>query len=274
MYPLTEIPCPKCQQKRLFVGNDSVIRCFHAGCDFQLDSSIFFLVHQDIPGVREYMKNSKVPEVLIKKPETPDFNMPFGDAILNRKIERLPGVILSPSMYNSLEPDDDDRKGMYWGSFTIASAIIIGFLWAAGTILEIPWQTFGFGFLFLGFIVARAVDILTTFLGLWFGGIETNPLSDPYDITRLVKLHVPQIVIVLISAYFLGKWTPWAGNGVLLWMIMMGIRAGLSNVTQPLSALFLPTSMGEVKGLFFINTAVCSVIICAAAYFVIPYFIH
>ena len=81
------------------------------------------------------------------------------------------------------------------------------------------------------------MDILTTFLGLWFGGIETNPLSDPYNITKLIKLHVPHIVIVLILAHFLGKWTPWAGNGVLLWMIMMGIQAFAGSSEDQLAEL-------------------------------------
>jgi hypothetical protein len=170
------------------------------------------------------------------------------------------------------ELDEGERKVMFWGSFTISSAIIIGFLWVSCIVLEIPWQTFQFGFLFWGFIISRVVDILTTLLGLGFGLAETNPFSDPYNISRLLKLHVPHMVIVLILAYFLGKWTPLAGNGFLLWMSMMGFRAGLSNITQFLHIFKM--SIGESKVPFYVNAVFCSVVICGVAYFAIPYFLN
>lgn len=281
--------CPKCLQRKLEVDSEKGIqKCKDPSCGFGSSKIAMGSAYQKPLKMKDYdefiAKQLDKYDPLGIKGLHQDVNGTTRDilklqtkilaekqicSVLPERFPQMPGFL--PVTF---EPDEGERKVMYWGSFAISSAIIIGFLWVAGTLLGMPWQTFKFGFLFWGFIIARAVDILTTFFVLGYGAVETNPLSDPYDITRLVRLHVPQIIIVPILAYFLGKWTPWAGNGFLLWMVMMSLRAGLSNVTQLLHTFILSTSLGEVKGLFYINAVVCSVIICGAAYFAIPYFLN
>lgn len=282
MYPLTEIPCPKCQQKRLFVGNDSKVRCFNTDCDFESDFPDFFLKSHNSPEDRSYFR-TKIPEVFSlpdigKSPKTipKDIgskfilsNMNLSNMKMNWSFSEMWGLPLG-----SAEPDEGERKALYYLSFAISLAIFASFLAITGVYMDIAWHTIGFGIMCWVFIASRAVDILTTIFVIGKGAIETNPLSDPHDISRLLKAHGFQILLVIGIGYALCCWNIWIGKGLMLSISLLGFRAGLSNVTQMLHKLLLPTSVEEVKRLFYINAFICSVIICAAAYFVIPYFIH
>jgi len=80
--------------------------------------------------------------------------------------------------------------------------------------------------LFKAFLASRIVDIFSTVFMLNFkGAIETNPISDPKDISKLLNVHFYHIVYILAFGYFIGLWNPWIGNGFLLMMIMIGFRA-------------------------------------------------
>lgn len=294
------LPCPKCHQLKLAVyGEDtkrfsekSKIKCYNPLCDYELPISDPNFLVEDL--LKDKLKRDliekekprdefrlsdpdsyKVSDLMVHRQDVlqPDINL-FPE-VRRLRPDLFPGGFPQvPGFYRiAYEPDEGERKALFWGSFIVSSIIIIGFLALVVTVWEIPWQTLTFGFLFVALLVSRFADILSTLFVLAIGGIETNPLSDPHDITKLLRGHGFKILVFLIWAYFLGQWKPWLGNGLLLCLTMGGFRAALSNITQILHIIFSPTSPGEIKALFYVNTVICSFIICGATYFVLPHFL-
>lgn len=175
--------------------------------------------------------------------------------------------------FASMEPDEDERKALYWGSFGISAVITLIFLWLSSQ-WGLRWECFTFSFLFWTLVISRVSDIVSTLIMMnKFGGVETNPLSDPHDIGDLIKANVPQTIYICIISYFINGLSPYLGNGLMLLMALSGFRAAISNFTQILNIIFLPTSMEQVKVLFYINAVVCSILICVGAYFALPKFL-
>jgi len=280
-----DFPCPKCHQLKLTIDEEnSKIKCYNPLCDYEsvsvkpLDEYERFqkMARPDkhFQKMAEEIHKLKIPEITRHQDMLqPDINL-FPE-VGRLRPDLFPGGFPQiPGFYRiAYEPDEGERKALFWGSYIVSSIIIIGFLAVASVFWEIPWQTLTFGFLFWALVISRGADILSTFFILGIGGIETHPLSDPHDITKLLRGHGFQVLLIFILAYFLGQWKPWLGTGLLLWYTIGGFRAALSNITQILHIIFPLTSLGELKVLFYVNMVICSFVICAIAYFVLPYFL-
>lgn len=126
--------------------------------------------------------------------------------------------------------DDDDRKSMYskvfyTGCFSfLAFYIFLCFLFPMYTL---PWLT-----LIIVLIISRLADLTSTLIGLAFGAIETNPLSDPRNISKLLKPQVIQIIVFIGLSFLLGLISPWLRSGILLIYTFMGFEAAFSNLGQ------------------------------------------
>jgi hypothetical protein len=249
--------CPKCHQKLVIDEENLKMKCCNPLCDFDSSDPI------KVPDLMTYRQFDYLDYLETHRPDVPR-------DVFSGQFPQIPGFYPI-----SHELNEEERKFLYWGSVIVSSIIIIGFLAVSATFWKIPWQTLIFSFLLWAFLISRGADLLTTFISLSIGGIETNPFSDPHDISKFLRVHGFQILFVLVLGYFLGQWNSWLGNGLLLWATIMGFRAALSNITDIFifRIIFLPTS-GEVrKALFYINTVVCSIVICVIAYFAFLYFL-
>lgn len=130
-----------------------------------------------------------------------------------------------------VEPTEEERKSLYYGAFLL-DFILFSLLYIAVAfffpgIKNLPWIVF-----LGGLVAARIADMVSTSIALAAGGIETNPLSDPDDISKLIPLQLFQVVGLAIISLLLDLVSPWLGKGVLFVFSLIGFGAAGANMIQ------------------------------------------
>lgn len=179
------------------------------------------------PGCNERVEMADVLKN-IQENYRPDYQSPFGR-----------GSNLIQPLGRQMEIPDDERKSLYFKTFLIGFVAFAIFYTCSSfffPLKSVPW------IFLIGLLVAsRIADIISTKIVLALGGVETNPLSDPHDISKLISLQVFQVLISVGISFLLGLINPWLKNGFLIVFSLIGFEAFFANLGQvfagPLSSV-------------------------------------
>lgn len=176
-----------------------------------------------------------------------------------KKVERVwqPDYPLLPGAIYRVEPTEEERKSLYHGAFLLDfilfGLLYIGLVFFFPGIKNLPWIVF-----FGGLVAARIADMVSTSIALGIGAIETNPLSDPDDMSKLIPLQLFQVITLAILSLLLGLVSPWLGKGVLFVFSLTGFGAAVSNILQVIigqivlfPVLGVPPSLSSLSPLFY-----------------------
>jgi len=181
-----------------------------------------------------------------------------------------------PSAY--YHASDEHKETLGKVSVAISSTIFIVFMIFMCFDPKTQWQFLPFEFLFWAVVVSTVIVILSSVILQQTKLFESlNPAFDGTNYGKLFGMSVVQLLVTTAIGFLLGIWIRWLGNGILLFATLSALRVGLSNVTQILSS-FCITNFNDlgskIETLFYINTTVCAIIVCVAAYFTIPFFLQ
>jgi hypothetical protein len=171
---------------------------------------------------------------------------------------------LGQSFGRQIEPTDEERKSAYFKTFfldfflfTVFYVVLCFFF----PMSSISWL------LLIGIMaVSRIADIVSTLIGLALGAVETNPLSDSHNISKLLFLQVFQVLAWVGISSVLGLISPWASHGVLFVLASMGFAAFFANLGQVFTST--PATSIEEVGDRLRNGHIVSFIIVAIITFV------
>lgn len=142
----------------------------------------------------------------------------------------LANVDVSRLLGGGVSLSDEERKDVYLRTMYLGLAAF-AILYASLSAF-FPMQDFRWYALVGLFVASRFADLASTKVGLWMGGVETNPLSDPYDIGRLMLLQVLQVTALVVVSLLVGLANRWFGNGILFVFSLVGFEACFANLAQ------------------------------------------
>jgi hypothetical protein len=216
-------------------GNISCPHCGHLGLEISSNSSKTVVF---CPGCKEEITDLDVLLNDFQKTSAADLRHTL-------RGEDLLGQYTSPYSFTpTIEVSDTDRKSMYFSSFflgLISFTVFYGVLCFFFPLKDIPFLVI------VGiFVGSRLADLISTLIGLAMGATETNPMSDPHNISKMIPLQLFQIGILIGISYLLGLISHWLGIGFLFVFSLLGFEAFFANIGQLLGGPVVVNNQGSV----------------------------
>lgn len=220
--------------------------CGHQGLEITFSPVCFYCSDCNRSGDQETLINSIVGVKTINY--QPDYLGNFG---------HNPSLIHNFGLQTELS--NEERKSFYFKMLFITFVVYSVFFACLSSFF--PLNNFSWLLLIGIFIASRIADMVSTVFALSLGATETNPMSDPHDISKLILPQIIQACIVVGASFLLGLISIWLKIGFLFVFSLMGFHAFFANTGQVLSGPASSTS--DVSGKFYTAHVISIILVIA-----------